>query len=281
MKKLGIFLLTCVTGAALAACGASPTTTVAPTAAAGTDATSAIEVAPTTGDSLNATSSPAAMDESGTTAPDTLAATSSPAAMNETSGTEAGAATSAPAVDSAATIEAAGAQPTPATSGTAAMVATNAAATTPEADGAMVTDDVLAAAEADPRFSTFVTAVEAAGLEDTLKGAGPYTLFAPTNEAFASLPAGVLEQLLADPAMLEKILTYHVANGKLNATQVASETSLTTVEGSSINVSGSGTALELNNDAKVISTEIDADNGVIHVIDKVLLPPDVTLPAGS
>lgn len=278
MKKLGILLLSCVTGAALAACGASPTTTTEPTAAVGA-ATSAVESNPTAADTLAATSSPAMMNETGTTAPDTLEATSSPAAMNETSDTEAGAATSGPAVDIAATVLAAGEQPTPATMGTAAAIATEAAAAAPEASAAA--EDVLTAAEADPRFSTFVTAVQAAGLEETLKGAGPYTIFAPTNDAFAALPAGVLEQLLAEPATLEKILTYHVANGKMDAMQVASESTLTTVEGSSINVSGSGSSLQLNNEAKVISTEIDTDNGVIHVIDKVLLPPDVALPAGS
>jgi uncharacterized surface protein with fasciclin (FAS1) repeats len=254
-------------------------TALTPETGADTSMTTETGTEPTTAGALDTTATVADVDTTSSPAAD-MEATGSPAAGMEATGSPAagvGAAnTPATDADAAATIEAAGPQPTPATAGTAAAVA-SAAATTPEA-GAETGSDLLETAQADERFSTFVSAIQAAGLEDVLKEAGPYTIFAPTDDAFAELPAGTLDALLADPATLEKVLTYHVAQGKMNSTDVASESSVTTVEGSAITVTATGSEVQLNNDAMVISPDIETSNGVIHVIDKVLLPPDVTLP---
>lgn len=115
----------------------------------------------------------------------------------------------------------------------------------------------------------FTTLVQAAGLEETL--AGPFTVFAPTDEAFAKLPAGTLEGLLADNAQLTKVLTYHVVSGKVMAADVQSLTSAPTVEGSALAINASGDTVRVDN-ALVTQADIEADNGVIHVIDTVLVP---------
>jgi uncharacterized surface protein with fasciclin (FAS1) repeats len=115
-----------------------------------------------------------------------------------------------------------------------------------------------------------VAAVQAAGLVDTLSGPGPFTVFAPNDDAFAKLPAGTVEGLLKDIPKLTAILTYHVVSGRLMAADVVKQTSLKTVQGQSISVS---TADGVKVDgAKVIKTDIVADNGVCHVIDSVILP---------
>jgi uncharacterized surface protein with fasciclin (FAS1) repeats len=119
-------------------------------------------------------------------------------------------------------------------------------------------------------FSTLVSAVKAAGLVETLKGAGPFTVFAPTDEAFAKLPAGTVEGLLKDLPKLKKILTYHVVAGKVMAADVVKLTSAKTVEGSDIKIDAShGVKV---NDSTVVTPDVAADNGVIHIIDTVLLP---------
>lgn len=120
-------------------------------------------------------------------------------------------------------------------------------------------------------FTTLIQAVQAAGLEQTLSGPGPFTVFAPTDEAFAKLPAGTLEGLLADNAQLTKVLTYHVVSGKVMAADVVTLTSAPTVEGSELAVDASGGSVKVD-DALVTQTDIEADNGVIHVIDTVLIP---------
>ncbi len=120
-------------------------------------------------------------------------------------------------------------------------------------------------------FTTLVQAVQAAGLEETLAGSGPFTVFAPTDEAFAKLPAGTLEGLLSDNAQLTKVLTYHVVSGKGMAADVQSITSAPTVEGSALAINASGDTVKVN-DALVTQADIEADNGVIHVIDTVLVP---------
>jgi uncharacterized surface protein with fasciclin (FAS1) repeats len=120
-------------------------------------------------------------------------------------------------------------------------------------------------------FSTLVAAVKAAGLVETLSGEGPYTVFAPTNEAFAKLPAGTVEALLKDKEKLTKILTYHVVSGKVMAKDVVGLTSAKTVEGSDLTVKVENGKVMINN-ANVTTTDIEASNGVIHVIDTVLLP---------
>lgn len=127
-------------------------------------------------------------------------------------------------------------------------------------------------AVADGRFSTLVTALQAAGLVDTLKGDGPFTVFAPTDEAFAKFTAGTVEALLADIPALTDILLYHVANGKALAADVVGLSTVDTLNGIPVKVTVTDGKVFLN-ESQVVITDIAEDNGVIHVIDSVLLPP--------
>lgn len=120
------------------------------------------------------------------------------------------------------------------------------------------------------KFNTLVQAVQAAGLVETLSGEGPFTVFAPTDEAFAQIPQETLQAVLADKEKLTAILTYHVVPGKLMAADVVRSTQLQTAQGQSITVSTEG-GVRVDN-ANVIQTDIEADNGVIHVIDQVIMP---------
>ncbi len=130
--------------------------------------------------------------------------------------------------------------------------------------------DIVETAVAAGSFSTLVTAVQAAGLVETLKGAGPFTVFAPTDEAFAKIPAETLNAVLADKEKLTAILTYHVVSCKVLAADVVNLTSVTTVQGGSLKIdTANGVKV---NDANVVKTDIVCDNGVIHVIDTVLMP---------
>jgi len=124
----------------------------------------------------------------------------------------------------------------------------------------------------DPNFSTLLAAVQAAGLTQTLSGPGPFTVFAPTNAAFAKVPADQLNALLANPTQLRAVLLYHVVPGRVTAAQVSRLTSAKTVNGANVNVSASG-GMVMINDATVTKADVAASNGVIHVIDSVLLPP--------
>jgi uncharacterized surface protein with fasciclin (FAS1) repeats len=119
-------------------------------------------------------------------------------------------------------------------------------------------------------FSTLVAAVKAAGLVDTLKGKGPFTLFAPNDEAFAKLPEGTVDGLLKDIPQLKKILTYHVVSGKVMVADVAKMKSAKTVEGSDVKIDATK-GVKINN-ATVSTADVAADNGVIHIIDTVLMP---------
>jgi uncharacterized surface protein with fasciclin (FAS1) repeats len=119
-------------------------------------------------------------------------------------------------------------------------------------------------------FKTLVAAVTEAGLVDTLSGPGPFTVFAPNDEAFAKLPEGTVEGLLKDKAKLTAVLTYHVVAGKHMAAEVGKHQSLKTVQGQEIKIQN-GDGVKVDN-AKVIAADIDTDNGVIHVIDHVILP---------
>lgn len=119
-------------------------------------------------------------------------------------------------------------------------------------------------------FDTLVAAVKAAGLVDTLKGKGPFTLFAPNDEAFAKLPEGTVDGLLKDIPQLKKILTYHVVSGKVMAADVAKMKSAKTVEGSDVKIDARK-GVKVNN-ATVSNADVKADNGVIHIIDTVLMP---------
>jgi uncharacterized surface protein with fasciclin (FAS1) repeats len=126
--------------------------------------------------------------------------------------------------------------------------------------------------QADARFTTLVTALEAAGLDDELATGGPFTLFAPTNAAFEALPAGVLDAVLADPDLLEAVLLYHVASGTTLSTDLSDGQSITTLQGATLSVSISGSTVEIN-DATVTQADLDTSNGAIHVLDGVLVPP--------
>ncbi|MBI4784867.1 MAG: fasciclin domain-containing protein [Oscillatoriophycideae cyanobacterium NC_groundwater_1537_Pr4_S-0.65um_50_18] len=119
-------------------------------------------------------------------------------------------------------------------------------------------------------FNTLVAAVKAAGLVETLKGKGPFTVFAPTDDAFAKLPAGTVDALLKDIPKLKKILTYHVVSGKVLAADVTKLKSATTVEGSNVKIDASN-GVKIN-DSTVTTPDVAADNGVIHIIDTVLMP---------
>lgn len=130
--------------------------------------------------------------------------------------------------------------------------------------------DIVDTAISAGQFKTLVKAVQEAGLVDTLKGQGPFTVFAPTDEAFAKLPPGTLEALLNNKEKLAQVLTYHVVAGKLKSGDVK-PTEVKTVEGQSVRVRNQGGTVMVNN-AKVIKTDIMASNGVIHVIDTVLMP---------
>ncbi len=121
-------------------------------------------------------------------------------------------------------------------------------------------------------FKTLATALTEAGLIETLKSKGPFTVFAPTDEAFAKLPKGTLEELLKDKEALKKILLYHVVSGNVMSTDVVKLTEVKTVEGFKVKISVKDGNVMIN-DAKVIKADVKASNGVIHVIDTVILPP--------
>jgi uncharacterized surface protein with fasciclin (FAS1) repeats len=135
-------------------------------------------------------------------------------------------------------------------------------------------NDIVDIAASNDDFSTLVAAVSAAGLVDTLKGDGPFTVFAPTNDAFAALPAGTVENLLLpeNKDQLVAVLTYHVVPGSYPASSlVGKRGSLTTAQGSTVSIDGRGDGVTVDG-ANVISADIAASNGVIHVIDSVILP---------
>lgn len=134
---------------------------------------------------------------------------------------------------------------------------------------------IVDVASGNDDFSTLVTAVDAAGLVETLSGDGPFTVFAPTNDAFDALPDGVLDALLLpeNEGVLTSILTYHVLEGEVTSDMVT-DGDVATVEGQSITLSTEG-GVTINDTATVIIPDVDASNGVIHAIDAVLIPPDV------
>lgn len=136
------------------------------------------------------------------------------------------------------------------------------------------TPDIVALASETGSLSTLVAAVQAAGLVETLQGPGPFTVFAPTNEAFAALPAGTLDNLLKpeNKAQLAAILTYHVVSGAVRSTDLSNGMEAPTVNGANITVTlGDGSVMI--NDANVTTANVEASNGVVHIIDKVILPP--------
>ena len=135
--------------------------------------------------------------------------------------------------------------------------------------------DIVDTAVEAGSFTTLATALQAAGLVDVLKGEGPFTVLAPTDEAFAKLPEGTLEALLADTEALTKVLTYHVIPGAVKAETVVTLSEAATVEGSMVQIEIVDGKVVLNGSSTVTATDIAASNGVIHVIDTVILPPEM------
>jgi uncharacterized surface protein with fasciclin (FAS1) repeats len=131
---------------------------------------------------------------------------------------------------------------------------------------------IVEVAASDPQFSTLVGLFEKAGLAETLSS-GRYTVFAPTNAAFAKVPKATLDALAADPDQLRAVLTYHAVSGRLTAASVVRRTRIKTVNGASIRVSVRGRSVRLNRTSRITKTNIRASNGVVHVIDRVLIPP--------
>ena len=132
--------------------------------------------------------------------------------------------------------------------------------------------DLVQTAQKAGSFSTLLAALDATSLDDVLRGEGPFTVFAPTDDAFAALPAGTLEALLADPETLSSILLYHVLPGAVTSDQVVGLAEAQTANGASVSISIDGGAVMVD-DATVVAVDITATNGVIHVIDQVILPP--------
>ena len=152
------------------------------------------------------------------------------------------------------------------------LLAAAAAAALSTAAFAGAKKDIVDTAVGAGSFETLVAAVQAAGLVDTLKGEGPFTVFAPTDEAFAALPAGTVENLLKpeNKDMLTAILTYHVVPGKVMSTDLQDDMEAATVQGEAVTIDlDNGVMVE---GASVVSADIETSNGVIHVIDKVILP---------
>ena len=165
----------------------------------------------------------------------------------------------------------------PATTEAAVEAPTEAAAEAPAEATAVPAEemakDIVDTAVDAGSFGTLVAAVQAAGLVETLKGEGPFTVFAPTEEAFAALPAGTIDALLADPAGdLTQILLYHVVPGKVMAADVSDGLEADTVQGGKVKFTVADGKVMIN-DANIVATDVVASNGVIHVIDKVILPP--------
>jgi transforming growth factor-beta-induced protein len=162
---------------------------------------------------------------------------------------------------------------------TDSTTATVAPATTTTSTPQQEEADIVDVATEAGSFATLLTAVEAAGLVETLQGEGPFTVFAPTDEAFAALPEGTLDSLLSDTEALSQVLLYHVVPGEVMASDVVELESATTVQGEDIAITVEGDSVKVN-DANVVSTDIAASNGVIHVLDQVILPPSVSEAAG-
>lgn len=152
-----------------------------------------------------------------------------------------------------------------------ALFAASAFTFSPSQVSAQAPGTIVEVAVAAGNFKTLVAAVQAAGLVDVLNGAGPFTVFAPTDEAFARIPEAQLQALLADPAALTAVLTYHVVPGRVAAADVVTLSSAATVNGKSVTISTENGEVRID-DARVVATDIQASNGIIHVIDTVILP---------
>ena len=221
-------------------------------------------------------------DSSDTTTATATEAVATDAATSDAAATDAAAATPAAATETTATPAATATEAMSSdamTSDAKMMGAFGAACSAVPADGAgsfagMAQAPAATAASANPLLSTLVAAVTAAGLGDTLNGPGPFTIFAPTNDAFAKIDKATLDKLLADPkGDLTKILTFHVIPGKaIKAADLLKDGSEMTVQGSMVKITGSGQDLTVNGTAKVICGDVPVANGIVHIVDTVLLP---------
>ncbi|RYG37675.1 fasciclin domain-containing protein [bacterium] len=140
--------------------------------------------------------------------------------------------------------------------------------------------DIVDTAVGAGKFTTLVSLVKKAGLVDTLKGGGPFTVLAPTDAAFKKLPKSLVDKVTSDPALLKKILTYHVLSGSVKAASLKNGQRPKTVEGETIKVSIQGKIVRFNK-SKVVMADVKASNGLIHAIDTVLLPPSLTKATAS
>jgi uncharacterized surface protein with fasciclin (FAS1) repeats len=163
------------------------------------------------------------------------------------------------------------------TAGLAAVLVTAALALAPSAAPAAGRQNLVKTAQSAGQFKTLVSLVEQAGLAKTLEGRAKYTVFAPTDAAFAKVPKKTLAALAKNKAALKQVLLYHVVKGSVAASKVVKLTSATTVEGSKVRIKVRGGAVYLNGSTKVVKTDVRASNGIIHVIDKVLIPKDLKL----
>lgn len=143
--------------------------------------------------------------------------------------------------------------------------------TTDTMEETMATNTIVDVAMNDGRFTTLVDALARTGLDETMKGDGPFTVFAPTDSAFAALPEGTLDGLSDEE--LTNVLTYHIVNGSMMADAVGGMQMIPTAQGTDLSVTAGDDGSVMINDANVVITDIQADNGVIHVIDAVLMPP--------
>lgn len=173
----------------------------------------------------------------------------------------------------ACTSSAASPTPAPVTAAPSTAAPATSAPSMPAASPSAELGDIVATADGAGTFTTLLAAAQAAGLVETLQGDGPFTVFAPTDDAFAALPEGTLDSLLADPEALKQVLLYHVVPGAVNADEVVNLTSADSVEGSPIAIAVQDGTVYLNDAAQVVATDVMASNGVIHVIDQVILPP--------
>jgi uncharacterized surface protein with fasciclin (FAS1) repeats len=141
-------------------------------------------------------------------------------------------------------------------------------------DTVLIPTDIVDIASSNADFSTLTSLLTSAGLVETLQSEGPFTVFAPTNAAFAKVPKATMDALAADPALLKKVLTYHVVSGRVTAGDVVKLTSAKSVQGEDIKIAAGAQGVTVNN-AKVTKTDIKGSNGIIHVIDTVILPPSI------
>ncbi len=195
-------------------------------------------------------------------------AAATPAATTATTATTALTETVAATTTAATTGTTAGLPTATAVATTAAPVATPAAGTTPAATGSTIVE----VAEANGNFTTLIKALKAAGLDDDLAGAGPYTVFAPTDAAFNALGAATVDALLKDTRKLQQILLYHVVGDEIMSTDLTNGMEVVTLQGSPVGFTLTGATAKVQ-DSNIVVADVEASNGVIHVIDKVMLPP--------